>query len=182
MNFKSVIAALIGLVALCGSVGASALVIDPAQCGVTLSCDTGNQNSNSAIVAAVQALYPGIVEVYKQDVGGGESGASSGDYTTSFFNSALDPSEALVQWDGPGIIDCNDCWLLVKDGNQQPSWYLINLTGWDGQEDLELENFWPANGAISHVSIFVRPIPIPAGVWLFASALIGLTGLRRARR
>lgn len=167
------------MAALCMASSASALVIDPAQCGITLSCDSGSENGNSEIIAAVEALYPGISEVYKDNVGGGEEFSFADSYTTEYFNSPSDPEDATITWDGPDTIDCNECWLLVKDGNQDPGWYLIDLTGWDGQETLELQDFWPAQGAISHVSLFVRPIPVPAAVWMFASALLGLTVMRR---
>ncbi|NNF17730.1 MAG: VPLPA-CTERM sorting domain-containing protein, partial [Gammaproteobacteria bacterium] len=162
-----------------GSATASALVIDPAQCGITLSCDSGPENSNSAILAAIEALYPGIEEVYKQNVGGGESGSFSGDYSAAFFNTPTDPEDSLITWDGPNTIDCTSCYVLAKDGDQDPGWYLIDISGWDGQEDLDLQNFWPAMGAISHVSIFVQPIPIPAAVWLFGTGLLGLVGMAR---
>ena len=106
----------------------------------------------------------------------------SGDYSTSFANSPLDPAEAQITWDGPDTINCPNCYLLVKDGNQSPAWYLIDINGWDGQEDLDLVNFWPAQGAISHVSIWMQPIPIPASLWLFGSALLGVIGISARRR
>jgi len=161
------------------SVPASALLIDPAQCGITLSCDSGPETSNSDILAAIEGLYPGIEEVYKQDQGGGETGIFAGDYSAAFFNTSSDPEDSLISWNGPGTIDCSSCYLLVKGGDFDPTWYLIDISGWDGQEDLDLQNFWPAMGAISHVSIFVRPIPIPAAVWLFGTGLLGLVGMAR---
>ncbi len=36
------------------------------------------------IVGVIEGIYPGIVEVYKQDQGGGESGSMFGNYSTCF--------------------------------------------------------------------------------------------------
>lgn len=164
-----------------GAAPAFAIVIDPAQCGTTLSCETGTETSNSAILATIESLHPGITEVYKQNVGGGESGSFADNYSTAFFNTPSDPEDALITWDGPAAISCPNCYLLAKDGNQDPAWYLIDISGWDGMEDLDLQNFWPQQGAISHVSLFVQPIPIPAAFWLFGCGLLSLVGVARRK-
>jgi len=177
---------LVGLVFSLGITTASAisLVIDPINCGTTLSCDTGTETSTSAIVSAIESLHPGIMEVYKADQVDDslpdESGSFADDYTT-VFTPNNDPEDALITWDGPDSIVCPNCFVLVKDGNSNPSWYLIGINDWDGMMDLDLQNFWPSNGAISHVSIWTQPVPVPAAVWLFGSGLIGLVGVARKK-
>lgn len=182
MSKSHLFGAIAGLILALAAAPGSAMVIDPAQCGITLSCDSGTETGTSAIIAAIEALYPGISEVYKQDQGGSESGSHAGNYSTAFFNTPSDPEDALITWDGPGFVSCPSCYVLVKDGNANPAWYLIDISSWDGMEDLDLQNFWPTQGAISHVSIFVRPIPIPAAFWLFGSGLLGFVAMARRTR
>ena len=93
------------------------------------------------------------------------------------------------------VIDCGTCYLYVKDGNNDPNWYIFNISYWDGMSDLDLEGFWTGGvsekGSISHVSIFgaepldkglIPPVPVPAAVWLFGSGLIGLVAVSRRRK
>ena len=99
------------------------------------------------------------------------------------------------------IIECTVCYLYVKDGKNDPSWYLFNISQgtenfWDGIDPLILSGFWEDNGeivvqgSISHVTIFgwesskgLTPpeVPIPAAAWLFGSGLIGLVGVARRK-
>jgi hypothetical protein len=148
---------------------------------------TGNDTSQNDIDEALDAYFLAqlgfeLDECYKQDVGGDESGDLAGSYTTTFSNTADDPSDFLIEYDG-GPIASQPAYLLVKDGSQVPAWYLFNLANWDGVEDIIGFNFWPAQGAISHVAIYcepgVIPEPISFAVW---SLLIGSVGLVTARR
>ena len=183
-----ILGALSGLVFALSATTASAttITIDPINCGTTLSCDTGTETSTSDIVDVIEGLYSGITEVYKadqvDDALPAEGGSFAANYTTVFSPDNNDPEDALITWDGPASIDCPNCFVLVKDGSQDPAWYLIGINGWDGEMDLDLQNFWPAQGAISHVSIWTQPVPVPAAVWLFGSGLLGLVGIARRKR
>jgi hypothetical protein len=171
---------------LLGWQSANALVIQPSDCdGIApdLTCTTGIETDVPSILAALG----GVTEVYKQDVGGGESGVLAGSYTTAFLNSPSDPMDAVITYTGGDLVDCSsDCGLLIKDGNSYlktglPNWYYFNLTGlWDGMEVLELTGFWPSNGAISHVSLIGGiSVPEPTVSLLLGAGLIMIGLVRR---
>jgi hypothetical protein len=148
---------------------AQALAISPGDAD-----DFGNQTGQAEIDAYLAANYPGLDELYKQNVGGGESGSLAGSYETTFSNSPTDPSDALIEYVGGAIAE--DAFLLVKDGNQTPAWYLFDLSGWNGTDDLVLTGFWPDQGAISHVSLYggTTTVPEPGTLILLGSGLFGL--------
>ena len=159
---------------------AEALVITPAS-GPVL---TGNQTSQAQINAFIAAILgsAGAVELYKQNVGGGESGLLAGSYQTEFFNSPTDPEDATITYTGGAFVG-GTSFLLVKDGNATPAWYLFNLTslGWNGTEQLVLQNFWVGRGAISHVALYGTPTTVPelSTLSLLAAGLLGVGALRR---
>ncbi len=164
---------------------ASALVIDPASTTIAAS---GLQTGQNAIDAVIFPIISPATELYKDDVGGGESGSLAANYETQYFNTPGDPSEADISYVGGAIVDPN-AWLLVKDGNHDPAWYLFDLTslGWDGMDILELENFWPGNGAISHVTLYGGdggggPNPAVTEPAVLGLALAGLGGILWMRR
>jgi len=169
------------------SVQAQALTITPA----TTPQYTGPATGMPEIFAEIAAL--GIVlgsELYKQDVGGPESGPFSGSYTTAFFNTPTDPKDATITHDPgtPVMTDAN--YLLVKDGKQNPAWYLFDLSNltdpWNGTDVLEIMNFWPEKGAISHVSLYgtSNPVPEPGTMMLLGFGMFGLAifGKRRMNK
>jgi hypothetical protein len=122
--------------------------------------------------------------LYLQNTGDpSDSGPLSRSYSTT-FSPPTDPSGATITY-GAGSFVGPTAFLLVKDGNQTPAWYLFNLTslvGWDGKETLELSNFWPQQGSISHVALYGTPVPIPTAAWLLGTGLIGLVAIRRRTR
>ena len=96
---------------------------------------------------------------------GGTPGDISGDF--SFNASVWDSYQdvIIVLKDGGSTIDKNIKWsaYLLMDGVSSGSWIF------DGYK------------ALSHLSVYANPVPVPAAVWLFASGLIGLVGVARKR-
>lgn len=189
MNIFKCISILALFVLASPGVQGSTITFTPGDCDGTapdLTCWTTNDNSSLKAdeLEALVGTSADLLLLYKQDVGGGESGLFTGSYETSFSNSELDPTDALIEFiAGNDPIICDECYLLIKDGNHSPAQYIFDLAilGWDGMMTLALEGFWPAGGAISHVSIWgtLAVIPIPAAFWLFGTALIGFIGISR---
>jgi hypothetical protein len=171
---------------------AADILIDPAlvpNCGDPVCLvTTGNQTSMSAILAIIQGLGVGD-SLYKSDQTnanpnglGVDSGSAAPWYETWFANTPTDPSKATIKWVGPGFISSNPVYVLVKDGNSTPAWYLYNISGWNGQDKIILQNFWPQRGAISNVSIYGTTTSVPDGgaiAMLLGAALLGLAGVGR---
>jgi hypothetical protein len=188
MRFVSMKVLAAAVILLGTSIEAQALTINPATtpiCGSPVClAQSGNQTSQAQIDAFLASLgFPTNV-LYKQDVGAGsDSGSFAGSYTTTFQPPA-DPSGAIITYDGAPdpVITANPVYLLVKDGSATPAWYFFNISGWNGTETITLVNFWPDQGAISHVQINGNGTSVPDGgsmAMLLGIALMGLAGARR---
>jgi hypothetical protein len=166
------------------AVQAQALSITPSSGALNISRWEGNQTSNAQVLSAIAGFIGSATELYKSNVGGPEEKPLAGSYETTFSNSPTDPSDALIDYIS-GTSVGPTAYLLVKDGNQSPAWYLFDLTAlaWNGTADLDLSGFWPNQGAISHVSLFGSsvPVPEPATMLLLGAGLIGLAGYGRKR-
>lgn len=154
------------------------------DCNADPNCYYGPSGSpaNQPSTADIEALVgvSPLLDLYKQDVGGGESGSLAGSYETTFSNTALDPEDGLIRYVGGDSVACPECFLLVKDGASAPNWYVFDIGYWNGTDDIVLQDFWVGQGAISNVSIFgtATNVPEPGTLALLACGLLGL-GLRK---
>jgi len=180
-------------------VEANALVLSPLDCGPT-NCVTdagvgSSSNPNAADIAAFMQTTS-LEMLYKADVGDVDSpetvydGLFADSYTTKFTNSEFDPSDALIEYiDGSDFIDIcggpgDECYLSVKDGKNDPSLYIFDISGlWNGTDDILLTEFWPAQGAISNVAIWGgdngTSVSEPGTIALFGLGLLSLALSRR---
>ncbi|HEX7859854.1 MAG TPA: hypothetical protein VF773_06000 [Verrucomicrobiae bacterium] len=139
---------------------------------------SGPENSASEIYAIVNPFVAPSTLVYKAEVPKTglvalEEGSLAASYQTTFTDKPNDPSAATVKYiSGPTVLPL--AYLLVKGGNEDPSWYLFSLSTWNGKETLDLTGFWPGKGAISHISIYGGAVGVPD---VGASALLMLLGL-----
>ncbi|MFH2058688.1 MAG: PEP-CTERM sorting domain-containing protein [Pseudomonadota bacterium] len=163
------------------------LIIDPDTTSIFDQGPKGSINPNNStnqIISYIETTYS-INEIFKAE-SEGESGVLNGSYDTN-----IDWSIGIggtIAWNN-GTSTATDVYLLVKDGNNEPFWYLFNLSdtsglGWDGMDTIQLQNFWPGNGGISHVSLFGggTPVPEPATMLLFGLGLLGVAGVSRRKK
>jgi hypothetical protein len=160
-------------------------LIDAVVCIDAVNCWTGTSNRNlKADDISLLTSVPDLVELYKADVGLADVGPFNASYETTYLNSATDPSGALIEHlaNTPSI-SCPSCFLLVKDGNNAPFWYVFEIASWDGIADIGLSDFWPRQGSISHIAIYggSRNLPEPATLLLVGFGLLGM-GLARRKK
>jgi hypothetical protein len=188
-------AAAVGVAAMFfASTAQATITLTPASTATATGNETGNQQILDIIIPLIEDICDcdDVEEVYKQNVGdASDSGGFAGSYTTTFSNTATDPEDALIDYISGPSIDSDCIFLLVKDGNQTPAWYLFDISTWNGTDDIVLDGFWPQQGAISHVAIYAcdgdeeipgLPEPASLAIWGLGLGLAGVIGRRRMRR
>lgn len=182
---------------LTGVIGAALLLAGvPAQAALMLGPGDADHTSSetSALdggdVANIFGTSTTLEKLYKAEVGTEESpeteeeGSFADSYETAFENDPLDPEDAVINYSsGEPAIGCPECYLVVKDGKNEPAQYLFNIGDWNGTDSIDLAGFWDENqGAISHVAIFGgggTEVPAPGTLGLFGLSLLLLAGAQR---
>lgn len=118
---------------------------------------------------------------YKANVGGSEEGSFADSYR---MTSSSDPSDAEIRYGSGPAITGTPIYLVVKDGDNNPIWYVFNISTWNGTERIDLRDFWPNQGAISYVAIYngsgSTSVPDAGSTLaLLGAALTGVGFLRR---
>lgn len=143
---------------------------------------TNTNNMSPSEIGTAIGYTGNLYGLYKAEVPSGEEWSFSGSYTTVFTNSATDPEDADITYDGNGAIIDTAQFLYVKDGQHSPAWYVFAISGWDGLK-IDLDNFWSGGGAISNIAIVGgTPVPEPATMLLFGTGLAGLAGVARRKK
>ena len=144
-------------------------------------------------------MLPSVVELYKKNNTGTEERpfASSYDATISLAappQDANDWANVLLEYVSGPLFGATNLFAMLKDGSNEPSIYIFNISNWDRMSDLNFKNFWtnPVNGSISHISIYgdssdprdppptgTAPVPEPLSLVVW-SCLAGIC-LYRAR-
>ena len=157
---------------------------DGSACGG--DCGPGMSDILAWLDATVEG-FDSTNELYKSNEDGdaiGDDGTEPGtwfwEYTTEFSNPVGDPSDATISLDQGSAMN-SPGWLLVKDGNNAPVWYLFDISGWDGMMDIVLTGFWPDKGGISNVSIYTA-VPEPGTLALLGIGLLGAALSTLSRR
>jgi hypothetical protein len=195
----TILAAAFGLALFIPAKTEADIILTPSTTGVfgdylgPSNCEPGCIETAFGLAAGSLGDDPGDA-LYKAKADGTSEEGFAGSYETVFDN---DDADATISYVGGPSISCPACYLVIKDGNHDPSYYFYNLgiaqgaNGiWDGTEDIVMTGFWPDGGAISHVAIWGAPrggtdpgtIPEAGSMLLFGSGLAAVAAMRRRRK
>lgn len=158
---------------------ADTITINPSFTDPVLTGTSTNEPSATSIANALG--YSGTLTLlYKAEYPTGVEGPFAGSYSTTFSLTG-DPSSATINFVlGQTPISGDPLYLLVKDGDADPTWYLFNLVslGWNGTDPISLVGFWPNGGAISNVAIFGVSTAVPEpGILILLGIALSAVGI-----
>ena len=189
-NLSRSVLGLIVAVGLTASANAVMISYGASTLGAADALLSGTDTSQAAINSIIFPYFDGVcddvLELYKQDVDDPEEPLPfAGSYTTTFSNSASDPEDALVHYDGGASIGGECIFMLVKGGGPPgiTAWYLFNISDWNGTDNLVLTDFWLGPGAISHITLYAGgEVRVPDGSSTVLLLGLGLSALAIASR
>jgi len=182
---RSIAIVVVWVVVLGGANEATASTLSLAPSNTTCTTNINTNLSGSALYGILDTCFDvtatSLDLLYKENVSGVEDGTYSSSYDTTFSNSN---QNALIVYLTGTAINCTECYLVVKDGNNQPAQYFFDLSafGWNGTDSISLTNFWPSNGSISNVAIWgVASVPEPTTLLLTGLGLAVASMVRRRK-
>jgi hypothetical protein len=185
---QNLVSLAVGLILLVAPAQADASTVSLTTSDAICTTDLTSNLSGSQLISLLEGSCGWDVNatsldlLYKSNVSGGESGLFASSYDTTFSNTTSDPSDALIQYVSGSYINCIECYLIVKDGNNSPAQYVFSLTAiWDGTSNLDLTGFWPNQGAISNVAIWGKAMSVPEPATLLLAGL-GIATMALLRR
>jgi len=158
---------------------AQAILVTPTSSSLVLF---GNDSSQSAIETLIQANFGPLTVLYKQNQSPfTEEGSFAANYSTTFNNSDLTDSDARISYVSGTPINSDPVYALIKDGNATPNWYLFDISGWNGTDNVDFASFFNGQKNVSHVSLYGNQVGVPDGgttIALLGFALVGIGALR----
>lgn len=147
------------------------------EAGNLVVVSAGGSGAGLAESLSATALAPVILE----------AASFAASYQTVFSSSASFPEDASIVHGGGAAIDANALFLYVRDTAADPAFYIYDLLAsnysWNGLDDLLLQGFWPAAGAIEQlkiVGVALTPTPVPEASSIALLALgLGVLGWGR---
>lgn len=167
--------------------------VDPSD-AIATTATTSNLGTLDAINTAFGSSYTDLNLLYKGDsgLGGTESGTFADVYDYTITSSEGNDFDTFtITYTGGTAAACPTCILIVKDGNNDPSQYLLSLNDWNGTDTISGSGFWTdTNGAISNVALWQgesggpdpQSVPEPAPAALLGLGLIGIAMTRMKKR
>lgn len=146
-------------------------------------------NPTAAQIATALGISNAGSEMYKAEPGPSaateDNTLTGAPYYTTVYN-PLPAADAIngtvtITWDGPSAIVATA--LVIKDGSF--GHYAYNLAGWNGTDTIVVQNPYPGQGTISHISLYgtrvTTVVPEPSTYIAGALAVIPLVvSIRRA--
>ena len=151
-----------------GSNGAADIIAPPAS--YTTGPNNGSAYLHSSIYSSIyiQAHQSDSFDLISLDLGEYSSYASNSSVTITGFKINGNQISTTLQLDSlfDGLGGINDFQLIALDAS------------WSNLTRVEFDN---SAYSLDNIQLDLKPVPVPAAVWLFGSGLIGLVGVARRK-
>jgi protein with PEP-CTERM/exosortase system signal len=133
------------------ALNANALLLTPGSAGWQ---GTSPSNPNADGVETITGTAAQLTQVYKYNAGGSESGGFASSYSGTYTPTLTAAQDLTISYGSGSVISGTAIYLLVKDSNLSPKWYIFDISSWDGKEQIKVDGYYPQQLGISYASIF----------------------------